>query len=327
MRHGAITLAGQVQGLGNQRFDLVFTSSMLNLAACRGLVAAKTAALPHVVYFHENQLTYPDRFRSERDYHFAFDNFQSLVAADAVWFNSAWHRDTFFSACKKFLARMPDFPLGDSFHSIADKTHIRPPGLWLKTVLRSPSLNNPHIVWAARWEHDKNPSDFFAALRILRQQGLPFRLSVLGEAFRDVPEIFETARIEFQDRIEQWGGLPNHDEYLQFLKTTDVFVSTAVHEFFGIAAAESILSGNVPVLPNRLAYPELIGATAEDCPLLYSGSPQSLSERLSRLIVDKSFALSAIQSAREVQGKLERLDWKTLALSYDEALEQTLAQH
>jgi hypothetical protein len=36
---------------------------------------------------------------------------------------------------------------------------------------------------AARWEHDKNPEDFFRALEILRWRSVEFRLSVIVEQF------------------------------------------------------------------------------------------------------------------------------------------------
>ena len=61
MRHGAITLAhdlGERVRRGEQ-WDLLLCSDMLSLAEFRGLAPESVRGLPSLVYFHENQLTYP----------------------------------------------------------------------------------------------------------------------------------------------------------------------------------------------------------------------------------------------------------------------------
>lgn len=319
MRHAAITFAEQLSTDFEAPFDVIFCTDMLNLAVFRGLAPPSIARLPVVVYFHENQLTYPDATRTQRDFHYAFDNFQTLLAADQIWFNSAYHRTEFFEQCQAFLKKLPDYTLEDHLNRARRKTIVAPPGLpEIPLRQREHNFQCPHIVWAARWEKDKNPEGFFQALYHLAEDGLPFRLSVVGEAFRDSPPVFAEAHKKLSDHIDQWGFLPRHHDYLQLLQTSDLFVSTAEHEFFGISAAEAILAGNIPVLPNRLAYPELVDRQQN---LLYDGTTSGLIAHLQQLREDTTFQQAARYQQALVAEKLDRLRWSQLALNYDDRLE------
>ena len=174
MRHSAVTFARQSRELlaEGQNWDLIFCSDMLNLAEFLGLAAGTISALPRIVYFHENQLTYPVRFESERDYQFAMTNMTTALAADSVWFNSAFHRDSFLQALEKFLKKMPDYQTLDAVDHIAEKALIYPPGI---ADIQSPDSREAgpvRILWAARWEHDKQPQDFFEALAGLKNKGI-----------------------------------------------------------------------------------------------------------------------------------------------------------
>ena len=76
MRHAAVTFASDVAGSmkDGRQWDVLFCSDMLNLAEFAALAPPSVQRLPKVVYFHENQLTYPTRFPQERDYQFAITN-------------------------------------------------------------------------------------------------------------------------------------------------------------------------------------------------------------------------------------------------------------
>ena len=98
---------------------------------------------------------------------------------------------------------------------------------------------------------------------------MAFRVIVAGENFRQQPAEFSTARRRLGDRVIHFGFAPE-DEYRKLLRRADVVVSAARHEFFGIAVVEAIYARALPLLPNRLSYPELLPSNFHD-PCLYDG--------------------------------------------------------
>ena len=290
MRHAAITFAQQVNErvAAGEMWDVLFCSDMLNLAEFLGLVDESIRQLPKVVYFHENQLTYPVQVESERDYQYCMTNITTALTADAVWFNSDFHRDEFLEAVGTFLKRMPDYQPMQVIEQIRAKSSIHPPGINPIEHVKERKPGPVRVLWAARWEHDKNPDDFFAAMKILKEKGFDFRLNVIGEQFRDQPEVFNRAKEYFADHIDRWGYQGSRAEYETALAESDIVVSTANHEFFGIGMLEAIESGCFPILPDRLSYPTIIQSLADNenqqQAFLYDGTVNGLVDKLEKLM-------------------------------------------
>jgi glycosyltransferase involved in cell wall biosynthesis len=328
MRHSPITLAANVRKQidSGEKWDAIVCSDMLNLAEFRGLAPPSLSNLPTIVYCHENQWTYPTQTNDPRDHHYGFNNFVTALAADAVWFNTQFHRDEFLSATRAFLKKMPDHPALETVDEIESKSSIQSPGVAsLRCNLRQEETDSTlHITWAARWEFDKDPDTFFAALRILKSAGTSFRLSVLGESFRDRPAIFETAEKEFADNIVRWGFADSKEDYIQTLKSTDIFVSTAQHEFFGISVVEALACGAYPLLPNRLAYPEVlqIGAFPDRKRYLYDGDASSLASRVTSVIESWHDSDQYRKERTEISNSMTRFHWPLRAAEMDSELER-----
>ena len=328
MRHAAITMAADLarRAETGEQWDVLFASDMLNLAEFRGLAPASLQSLPAVAYFHENQLTYPAQEPREWDYHFAFTNFTTALAADQVWFNSSYHQDDFLSALASFLEQMPDHQPTGLVETIRPKAAIQSPGISLPTASQDPRPAGPlRITWAARWEHDKAPEILHQALTLLAAEGVDFRLSVLGQSFRQTPDTFKQMQQEFSAHVDQWGYLESHQQYREALQQTDVFVSTARHEFFGISVVEAIAAGAYPLVPRSLAYPDVL--QLEEHPqreqFFYDGSPADLALRLGQLAASVPFPLDpCMLSLRE---STERFDWPVRAAEMDALLGQLAA--
>lgn len=247
---------------------VLLCSSVLNLAeflALRGdLKPAKT-----IVYFHENQLVYPVQTSSSssdkevRDFQYGYNQILTALAADVVVFNSQFNRISFLDNINSFFNLQPDCKpnTADIRRQIEAKSAVLHFPVQIPTVEISPTTRAAeeclHIVWPHRWEHDKDPEAFFKVLFQLKDQGLQFRVSVLGESFSQVPAVFDEAKSRLAAEIVHFGRLESKAEYFDVLRSADVVVSTARHEFFGVAMVEGGLCGCMPLAPDRLSYPEI----------------------------------------------------------------------
>ncbi len=242
-------------------YDRILCSSLVDVAALRGLLPLNLRATPLLTYFHENQFAYPMQVSEPRDVHFGLTNLTTALASDRLAFNSRYNLDSFLAGCGELLAKMPDMSLAGYGEAIRAKATILYPGLDFSGIDSCPQERQtgrpPVLVWNHRWEHDKNPELFFRTLYQLDEQGVPFGLIVLGESFRNQPQVFAQVRERLAERIIHFGYAEDRQEYCRLLCQGDVVVSTANHEFYGIAVLEAVRAGCRPVVPDRLSYREL----------------------------------------------------------------------
>ncbi len=321
MRHAAVEFAERVDDRwqAGERWDIVFCTDMLNVGEWKGLLRSDARDLPVVLYFHENQLAYPDRENNRRDLHYAFTNFTSSLAAKQVWFNSAYNRRTLLDGLDELIRRWPDFPPRRGLEAVRKKSVIQFPGIELGENVRSPAAaKRLHVIWAARWEHDKNPEELLELLDGLHEIGIDFEASVVGQQFTIRPSCFTEIHRKHRERIVFWGYQEARREYLAALRQADIFLSTARHEFFGLATAEAIAAGCIPVVPRRLAYPELLdtdGCPERDC-LLYDTIEDAI-KFIATITAENRRIRIAERLTEEIRS---RLGWQTRAAAMDRDL-------
>ena len=319
MQGGAATLAERARQLPEVP-DLILASDMLNLPAFLGLARDRVGRAPVTLYCHENQLTYPFPPGEKRDLTYAMINWLSMLTADRVYFNSNFHMADWFEALPRLLKHFPDCTHVHRIEEVRDKSRTLPVGCDLWRFDRAPvpqpaaSDEPPLALWNQRWEYDKDPDTFFRALRALADEGVDFRVALAGRSHRQSAPEFDAARDWLRERVVHFG-FAGPENYARLVRAADVVVSTAIHEFFGVAVVEAIYGGCFPVLPHRLAYPELI-------PLAYQDA--CLYEDFAGLVRRLRWALAHRREARataaELRPSVARFDWGDVAPRYDEAL-------
>jgi glycosyltransferase involved in cell wall biosynthesis len=245
-------------------FDIVFMSTFLDVATFRALITQVDGwnlNTRFFTYFHENQFIYPGILPKSASHQFTALNFTTALASDYLAFNSRFNQQTFLKACRFYVSKASDMQLSEAVDEIEKKSRVLYPGIDFEQLNRATVLDKtcgePLIIWNHRWEHDKNPEAFFDVLFRLKEDNIPFRLAVLGQNFIRTPAVFDEAKKRLADKTVHFGFIADKSSYYGLLKQGRFVVSTSHHEFFGISIVEAVRAGCYPLLPNRLAYPEL----------------------------------------------------------------------
>jgi len=316
MRGAALYFANKISSL--KGYQGLITTDLMSLSDFKALWGRKCP--PSLVYFHENQLTYPLAPGESMDFQFGFTDITTALTAERVMFNSQTHFDAFFSSLPGFLRMMPEYRPEWVVDEIRSKAGMLYPGCQFPARREEDLFSEtspPLIIWNHRWEFDKNPADFFEALDAVLEQGLDFQLALLGENFQKVPKEFIAARERFKNRIIQYGYVESKEEYCEWLVRGAIVVSTATQENFGISVVEAIRHGCIPLLPDRLAYPEIIpGEFHSD--VLYKDRNE-LVEKLCSVISNYEQFREKIEA---LSNAMARFAWENMIDMYDNELEK-----
>ena len=323
MHGGAITLAQKFNST-NYMPDLIIATDMLDLSTFISLTRKKSSGIPIVLYFHENQITYPwsktDRdVLGNRDKHYGFINYSSALSADYILFNSKFHMNSFLGELPRFLKQFPDYNEIETVDTIKNKSQVLYLGIDLKALdkikLEKMEKGTPIILWNHRWEYDKNPELFFSVLKNIYSSNINFSLVVVGKNFSNSPSVFNEAKKYLSEKIIKWGYVKSKKEYAKWLGQSDILPVTSNQEFFGASVMESIYCNTWPILPNRLTYPELLPKE------LHHSHLYNNREELTKKLIWGINNLSIIRK-KKLSFVSRPFDWNTIAPIYDKTLDK-----
>lgn len=262
IRGNAFNFFSEHKALLEKNYDLLIVTSMVDLNNLRGLIP-NLAKLPTVLYFHENQFSYPFSNASENEkqnlINAQITSLFSAYSADRILFNSHFNLKSFFQGATSLVKKLPDGISKGDLSKMENKSNVLPVPIDVEVYSRNKkSKNDPiKILWNHRWEFDKQPEVFIQAMRLIKQKGINFELYILGQSFRNKPDCFKNATKEFEKELQVFG-YQSRELYDEIMKKVDIVISSALHDFQGLSMLEAILNGCIPIAPNRVAYPEYI---------------------------------------------------------------------
>lgn len=343
LRVGAAELAPVIDQLVDRhgRPDVVVATSMVDLAALLGSCRRSLGDAPVVLYCHENQLAYPHPDQvAAPDVDAAARSLQSLTVADRVVVNSRHHLDELGIGARRVIRDL-GLAGGEVERRVVaalDAAIVVPVGVdlsWCGAGDASagdtatgdgsdprgpdPASGDPVVLWPHRWDGDKGSGAMVRTLERLAAEGVAFRVVLAGEDGWDGEGRRSDAVERLGSRVVASGHLAPGD-YRHWVRRADVVVSTARHEYFGVAVVEAIASGCVPVLPDRCSYPELVPAELHAAALYPDGG---FGRRLRQVLGDLPGARTGVAG---LSGAMARFDHRAVAAQLDAAVAEVAVQ-
>jgi len=232
--------------------DLIIATSMVDITTIKGL-HPRLANVPVYYYFHENQFAYPCSEGQFSSIDPQMVQLYGALTAQRLLFNSNYNQQSFFDGVDELIAGMPDEIPHDVSLRLREKSEILPVPV---TPIKSGKKDNRLILWNHRWEYDKNPDLFAEAMLALAENGVEFRLALLGARHHKPLSALEKLRDKLGSHIVADGKV-DEEEYKQIVGKAGIIVSTSLHEFQGLSMLEAASAGVIPLAPDALCYPEL----------------------------------------------------------------------
>lgn len=331
IRGNSLTWAFSERELLEQPYDLIIATSMVDLSALRGFIPA-LARIPTLLYFHENQFAYPLSDTQFPSVEPQMITLYSALCADALVFNSEFNRTTFIAGVDALLRKLPDGVPSGMLELLHGRSHILSVPLAQGYFAAAAQKVAPFtVIWNHRWEYDKGPDrllamfKIFFAARSTSTETPVIKVHIVGQQFRQQPAAFAELRelLAIHGALGQWGYVERAEDYRKLLCESHLVLSTALHDFQGLAVLEAVAAGCLPLVPERQAYPEWFGK--EFCYLSDIKNPAHEAQAMAKALTarTKEFKRGAFPVALDIT----HLSWTGMASEYDALMRAVSESH
>jgi|TARA_B110000014_G_scaffold257477_1_gene242119 glycosyltransferase involved in cell wall biosynthesis len=293
--------------------DALVASTPIDLATVLGLLPSGIPRPPTLLYMHESQIGYPPGPKGGRANGGIVNDWRSILVADRVAVATRFHESILVKKMPPFAEQLIE-GAGSKLESKLSSVELLPIGIDTSRLAPVTVTGPIKIMWNHRWSYDKGPGEFAHAVSVLAGEGHDFSVYALGEVERSGQQAYERLLNQLSDRVVL-RGYQQEDAYLHALCRSDLVVSSAQHDFFGLAVAEAIAAGARPLLPERLAYPEIVPETLQPT-LLYK---VGLLEALRSVLTTPRELVHQYRSA--TMAHVSAFDWSKLAPKYDDLID------
>jgi len=255
------TGAGRLSRHLNQKFpspvhDIVVATDLFQQGDFYTLQIKRFGNIPKIFLAHEHQFGVPKSgLRYDNDLNVRLSNVISTICADKCIFLSN-------SSMTQYTENLRTYLSENIAESIERKCKSINLGVDFKSFDKYPFVKNfdqAIILWNHRLEFDKNPEEFFRALNELATEGLDFKVIIASDT--SDPNISKEVKEgigKLGDKIVHQGYVRNKKKLAQLYWKSNIVVSTAEAEFFGLSVAEAIHCNCWPILPKRLTFPQFV---------------------------------------------------------------------
>ena len=153
--------------------------------------------------------------------------------------------------------------------------------------------------------------------KYLAKQLYSFIQNIRGEWIRDYLIELEKSqwfsKEKLEDKILHFGYCESEKEYRDWLLISDILPVTSIQDFFGVSIIEAVSSCVYPILPNRLAYPEILSIDKNK--KIFYNSKQELKNKIEHVIRNiDSIRQDSLQLSKFA---INRYSWGKMAPVYD----------